>query len=184
MRRPRRWSGAASWTSAFAFAVKSVNEIPIAKRTTPGEDGVLHRREREREDAEAAAPDGEEPPARLAERRRGERADERAEPERGGEEAEALGPHVERVGCQERHEHVEVEADGRDDGDDAEDRVGAAGRSMRRRSARRSPPMTRADGSFSTGWSSSSRTKRERGQHGEEADGVQRRSRGRCRPRR
>ena len=28
-------AGAASWTRAFALAVKSVNEMPIAKRTTP-----------------------------------------------------------------------------------------------------------------------------------------------------
>ena len=42
---------------------------------------------------------------------------------------------MKRVRGQERYEHVEVEADGRDDGHDGEDRVGAAGRATRSRAA-------------------------------------------------
>ena len=32
---PRRWSGAESWTSALAFAVKSVKATPIPKSSDP-----------------------------------------------------------------------------------------------------------------------------------------------------
>ncbi len=94
---------------------------PDPEEDDAGEVGVLDGRERDREHAERGGADGEESPARTAERRRDERADESAGPEGGGQEAEALGPHVQRVGREKRHEDVEVEADGRDDGDDAED---------------------------------------------------------------
>ena len=44
-------------------------------------------------------------------------------PNDGGQEAEALRSDVKRVGGEQRHEDVEVEADGRDDGHDREDQT-------------------------------------------------------------
>ena len=123
MRRPRRWSGAASWISALAFAVKSVNEMPMPNRSEPCEVRVLYRCEQEHEHAERARADREETPARSAEGRGGQRACEGSEAERRGEEAEPLGPDVQRVGREQRHENVEVEPDGRDDRDDREDQA-------------------------------------------------------------
>ena len=61
--------------------------------------------------AEADRAADEDACARLAEARGRERPGERAEAERGREDPERLGPGVERLRGEQRHEHVEVEAD-------------------------------------------------------------------------
>ena len=117
----------------------------------------MHRREQQHEDAEGRRPDREESPARLAESRRGERANERSEAERRRQQAEPLRSDVQRVRGEQRYEDVEVEADGRDDRDHAEDEPELAV-VQAYANARRIPSITRADGSRTIGRSSSSRT--------------------------
>ena len=120
-------SGAPSWTRAFAFAVKSVKAIPTPRAARP-----RAARSRTGASASASTPKPAPPVAnrrQLAgpERRGHERADERAEAEGGREEAEALGADVQRLPGEQRHEHVEVEADGAHDRHDGQD-AGARGR--------------------------------------------------------
>ena len=88
---------------------------------TPGQARVVHRGEGEQEDAETERADHERPERRPLERRRRDRAGERAEAERRREEAERARVDVQRVRREERHEGVEVEADEPDAGDDDED---------------------------------------------------------------
>ena len=86
----------------------------------PCENRAMYRSEHDGEHAEGGGAGCEEPPARFPEARGDERADERPASEGGREEAEAFGPDVHRVRGEQRHEDVEVEADGAHDRHDAE----------------------------------------------------------------
>ena len=169
MSRPRSWSGAPSWTRAFAFAVKSVNETPDAEEEDRREHRVLHRGQGECEHPEAGTAQGEQPPARLAEGRSDERADERAQAERRREEAEPLRADMQRLASEERHEDVEVEADGADDRHHDEDEPQVRCRARRTPAPGAFPSTSRAVGSRSTWWSSFVAQEGESREHCEEA---------------
>ena len=82
-----------------------------ADEDDPRQACLVHRGEREQEDAEPERPGRERPERRALERRGGERAGERSEAERRREEPERPGVDVQRVRGEERDEGVEVEAD-------------------------------------------------------------------------
>ena len=111
----------------------------------------------EDEHAEPPAAGDEQAPARLADGRRCEGADESACAERGRQQAEPLGTDVQRVGGEERDEDVEVEADGADDRDDDQDDPQPAIATQKRENASRSPLTSLAVESRATRWSSSVR---------------------------
>ena len=112
------------------------------------EQRVLDRRQRERDHAEAGAA-GREQPGRRDRNVAVTSAPASAPRPKGCREAEALRPDVQRLAGEQRHEHVEVEADGAHDRHDGKDEP-----QLRvvpdERSARRVPSTIRADGSRST----------------------------------
>ena len=106
-------------------------------------------------------------------KRRGrESTDEGAQAERCREEPEALGADVQRVGGEERHEDVEVEADCRDHRDDGQDEAqlrvapGEAGSTTDSSDDRRSAILRDREQLFFS-------DDREGSEDGEEAEGVQ-----------
>ena len=122
-----------------------------ADEDEPRQACLVHRGEREQEDAEPERPGRERPERRALERRRGDRAGERPEPERGREEPERARVDVQRVRGEERHERVEVEADEPDARHDDEHGAHLRGRATRTASPSRVPARSVTVRSRATG---------------------------------
>ena len=100
----------------WLFAVHVVKKTPVRKRSTAIGQTEFAGASASSVVLKPAEPRTSALQLALAKVGREQRTRESAEPEGGAERAEDLGADVQRVRREDRHEHVEVEPDGRDDG--------------------------------------------------------------------